>query len=301
MWRVVVFLLCASAGYADIVGDVRAAVSQGNLALADSEVQHYRAQRGVTPEMMEALSWIGRGALELKQPEKAEAHAREAEMLVRQQLMGRQLDSDPHLAVAMGAAIEVEAQVLAARGERNEAVSLLRKELATWGTTSIATRLQKNINLLSLEGKPAPALQLREYFGSKPASLLLLRGKPVLLFFWAHWCSDCKGEGPIIAQLRREYAAKGLTVIAPTQRYGYVAGGQDAPAAEEMKYIDEVRHRFYVDLLDVPAPVSDENFKRYGASTTPTLVFIDRRGVVRLYHPGAMRPEELRAAIKSIL
>ena len=48
-----------------------------------------------------------------------------------------------------------------------------------------------------------------------------------------------------------------------------------------------------------PAPVSEENFRNYGASTTPTLVLIDRAGIVRLYHPGAMTYEELRAAITS--
>ena len=69
----------------------------------------------------------------------------------------------------------------------------------------------------------------------------------------------------------------------------------------ELKYIDDVRRGFYPDLLDVPAPVSENNFKLYGASTTPTLVFIDRSGIVRLYHPGAMTAAELKAAVVSIL
>jgi thioredoxin-related protein len=47
--------------------------------------------------------------------------------------------------------------------------------------------------------------------------------------------------------------------------------------------------------------VSEENFRRYGASTTPTLVLIDRAGIVRLYHPGAMTYEELRARVQSII
>jgi thioredoxin-related protein len=51
----------------------------------------------------------------------------------------------------------------------------------------------------------------------------------------------------------------------------------------------------------MPVPVSEENFKVYGASTTPTLVLIDRRGVVRLYHPGNLSYEELAAKLESIL
>jgi len=195
----------------------------------------------------------------------------------------------------------VQAQVLAARGARSDAVALLRKELLAWNRASIRTRIQKNINLLSLEGKPAPPLDEREFLGAKPAPLASLRGKPVLLFFWAHWCSDCKAESPILAKLQRDYAARGLTVIAPTQRYGYAAGGEDASAPQELKYIEEVRRRFYPDLLSDPAPISEENFKLYGASTTPTIVLIDRQGIVRLYHPGAMTEQELKSAIDSVV
>ncbi len=297
----VVFLILVRAAYADIIMDVRVAAAQGNLPLGDSLINGYRGQRGVTPEMLEALSWLARGALELKQLDRAEGYARETETQVRGQLKRRALDSDPHLVAALGAAIEVEAQVFAARGERSEALALLQKDLVAYGRTSIRARIQKNINLLTLEGKPAPPLDEREFLGSKPVPLAALQGKPVLLFFWAHWCGDCKAEGPLIAQLRREYGARGLTVIAPTQRYGYVAGGQDASPQQELQYIDAVRHHFYTDVLDVPAPISEENFKLYGASTTPTLVLIDRRGIVRLYHPGAMRMDELRAALNSVL
>jgi thiol-disulfide isomerase/thioredoxin len=122
----------------------------------------------------------------------------------------------------------------------------------------------------------------------------------VLVFFWAHWCPDCKQEYAILTQIEKEYAAQHLAIVAPTQRYGYTARGEEAGPVEELKYIDEVRHKFYPDLLNIPAPISEENFKNYGASTTPTLVLIDRQGIVRLYHPGAMTLEELRAALNKL-
>jgi len=283
-----------------LVTDVETAMSRGNFPLAEAMLQSYRTQRGVTTEYLEALSWLARGDLITRQFDKADANAKETEKLAVQTLATRPLDAEPHLPLALGAAIEVEAQVLTANGDRAGALALLHKDLVTYRATSIHTRIQKNINLLTLEGRPAPALEEREFLGVKPAPLLSLRGKPVLLFFWAHWCPDCKQEEHILAQIASEYQPKGLVMIAPTQRYGYVANGDEAGPADELRYIEQIRHQYYSDLLSVPAPVSEANFRNYGASTTPTLVLIDRHGIVRLYHPGAMTLDELRAALNKI-
>jgi len=74
-------------------------------------------------------------------------------------------------------------------------------------------------------------------------------------------------------------------LIGPTQRYGYGAGGTTLSPVAELKYIEQVRQQFYSPLNGMAVPVSEENFKRYGASTTPTLVLLDAKGVVRMYHP----------------
>jgi hypothetical protein len=51
----------------------------------------------------------------------------------------------------------------------------------------------------------------------------------------------------------------------------------------------------------MPVPVSKLNFDRYGASTTPTLVLINRRGVVAMYHPGVLSYDELRTEIEKVI
>jgi thiol-disulfide isomerase/thioredoxin len=299
-WKLILAASLAATAFADVTTDVRTAMSQGQFPLAEAILQNYRAKGGVTAEYLAGLSWLARGELMTRQFDKAEANAKETEQLAVKSLAKRALDAEPFLPLALGAAIEVQAEVLAANGDRVAALALLRKNLAAYRATSIRTRIQKNINLLTLEGKPAPALDAVEYLGAKPVPLASLRGKPVLLFFWAHWCPDCKREAPILAQLAREYASKGLVMVAPTQRYGYAANGDEASPADEMTYIEKIRHQFYADLLAVPAPVSEANFRNYGASTTPTLVLIDRAGIVRLYHPGAMTMDELRAALNRI-
>jgi thiol-disulfide isomerase/thioredoxin len=284
-----------------LVVEVRAAIKANDLAKAAGVISAFRKAQGVTPEMLEAQSWIGRGALAAGDLNQAERVARETYELSTAMLKSRGLDQEPRLPIALGAAIEVLGQVQGQRGARTDALVFLQRELRTHQRTSIAKRIQKNINLISLEGQPAPALDLSEYLGPAPPTLASLKGKVVLLFFWAHWCSDCKQVGPVLAALADKYRSRGLVVFAPTQRFGYVAGGKEAPADEELRYIDQVRQQFYPVLSGQPVPVSEANHLRYGVSSTPTLVLVDRAGIVRLYNPGRLTMEQLEPKITPLL
>jgi hypothetical protein len=196
----------------DIIGDVHAQLAQNGFSAAESELRTYKAQHGVTAEYLEALSWMARGAAATKQWDQAAAYASQTRVLSEQQLRQqltqqlttskRKLDAEPHLPIALGAAYEVLAEALAEKGQQAKAVSLLRSALARYENTSIRARLQKNLNLLTLVGQPAPPLQVTQYLGPKPPTLASLEGSPVLVFFWAHWCVDCKAEVPVIARLR---------------------------------------------------------------------------------------------------
>jgi thiol-disulfide isomerase/thioredoxin len=294
-----------SSARADVIGDVRTQLAQNSFSAAETELSTYKAQHGVTPEYLEALSWMARGAAAMKQWDQAATYASETRTLCEQQLSTtkRKVDAEPHLPIALGAAYEVLAQSLdedglADKRQRAKAVSLLRSALARYGNTSIRARLQKNLNLLALVGEPAPPLQVTQYLGPKPPLLASLKGSPVLLFFWAHWCGDCKAEAAVIARVRQEFAPEGLVVIGPTQLYGYAAQGADASPEQERAYIESVRARYYASLQDMPVPLSKQNFNAYGASTTPTLVVLNRAGQVAMYHPGAMPYDELRSAVQ---
>ncbi len=283
-----------------VIEDVRDALVAQNLPRAERAIQADRTKNGVTPEWLEAASWLARAELDAGQYDPADHYAAETRKLTVEMLAKRKLDDDHHLQIALGASIEVHALVLAARGEPVAAVAFLRRELAAYHTTPIAARIQKNINLLRLEGKPAPPLEEAQWLGAKPPSLAELKGHPVLLFFWAHWCGDCKAEMPVLARIVADYRSTGLVLIGPTQHYGYVAGGDDAPRDVETRYIDLVRRQYYAPLAGMSVPLSEQNFLNYGASTTPTLVLIDRQGIVRLYHPGAMTYAQLTAALAEI-
>jgi thiol-disulfide isomerase/thioredoxin len=284
-----------------LLSEVRAAIAAHDLPRAEALVSKQRADKGNTPEVLEAVSWLARGAQSEGQPDRAGTFAAEAQRLALAKLAGRPVDSDAQLAAAISNAIEVQAQVAAARGERSEAIAFLGRELQTYRETSLAKRIQKNINLLTLEGHPAPALDTSEWIGPARATLADVKGKVVVLFFWAHWCPDCKIQGPILAKLRERYRSQGLAIVAPTQRYGYVARGAAAPPDEELRYIIKIRDEYYPFLADLPVPLSVANHQRYGVSSTPTVVILDRQGMVRLYHPGRMTEGELDLQLRSLL
>jgi thiol-disulfide isomerase/thioredoxin len=300
----VVLALCwiALAQTASLAVLVQASLASGNAAFAKQALTQYRNARGTTPEYIEAFSWLGRADLAAKDYAGAEQNAAEVRDLCLDQLKRRKLDAEPSLPTALGASIEVQAQAAAAQGRRDQAVAFLRAEAKRWMATSLRPRIQKNLNLLTLEGKPAPPLEVAEGITDrKPRSLAQHRGHPLLLFFWAHWCSDCKNEIAVIAKLEQVYGPRGLTVIAPTQHYGYVAGGQEATRDLETRYIRAIYAQYYAGLGPIEVPLSEENFANYGVSTTPTLVLIDANGIVRLYNPGAMDYDHLAAHVRQAL
>ena len=157
------------------------------------------------------------------------------------------------------------------------------QQLDRYRATPIRGRLQKNINLLSLEGQPAPALTANEHLG---APMPNLKGHRPSCFSGAHWCSDCKTEAPIIAALESAYRDRGLLVVGPTRRIRICGGGEDATPAEELAHIEKVRQRSYGMIRNMAVPVSNVDALGYGMDATPTLVLVDRAGKVALYHPG---------------
>jgi thiol-disulfide isomerase/thioredoxin len=294
--------LMAHSIHAEIVGDVRMSVDAGELTAAEHLVANYIQAHGTTPEVIFANSWIARGYLDRGKLDGADKAAMETRAWALTLVTHRKLDAEPVLPLAFSAAIEVHAQVLERRNQRSEAITFLRGELARWGATSMRARIQKNLNLLTLEGRPAPPINVTEWTGdTKPEPLPALRGHPVLLFFWAHWCPDCKADSVVIQALNAKYGPRGLKIIGPTMRYGYVGGGDDANPAKENAWIRETFDKYYARIGAMPAPISEETMHAYGVSTTPTIVLVDKRGIVRLYHPGAMSYQELAPEIEKLL
>ena len=173
-----------------IVQRTRAAIADRDLRGAEQMAVRALRQSPSDAEALLALSWVGRGALAAQQLDLALRVAQDTETRILSVLHLRPLDAEPQVPLALGAAYEVQAQALAGLGARSEALILLNRALVRYGKTSIQARLQKNVHLLSLRGQPMPSLVTEEHLTDVRLTPAATLGKPLLLFFWAHWCAD---------------------------------------------------------------------------------------------------------------
>jgi thiol-disulfide isomerase/thioredoxin len=286
-----------SARSADAAGElsrgVRLKLSAGDLWSGEAAVEDYRLRAGVDAEYLDAVGWLARGAVLLGRPDKAAAWVAELEREIPEEM--------PELLIPYGAAIEVQGKLLVLREGRGSAIHYLAGELARARDTALRSRIQKNLDLLNLEGQPAPEVGAADHAGPAPPKLAELRGRPVLLFFWAPWCGDCKSQAPPLTRLLKTYGPRGLALVAPTRPYGTAAEGKPATPAEEKAWLEKVWSESYAGLDGVSIPIDRDTMVRYGASATPTLVLVDRKGTVRLYTPTRVPESELARRIEELL
>lgn len=276
---------------ADLVRIVRMKISAGDLATGMAAVEDYRQASVIDAEYLDAVGWLARGAEMMHRVDLADRLVAELHRAVPRET--------PEMLIPFGAAIEVEGRLIAARDGRGAAVGFFDSQLARAESPALRSRISKNINLLSLEGRAAPALAAEESIGTA-SSLESLRGRPVLLFFFAEWCGDCKAQARSLAQVWERYRPRDLAMVTVTRLYG---GSKEKPMtpAEERAQVEKVWQESYPGLSGVPIVISTASMIRYGASATPTFALIDRKGNVRWYSPTRLSEEELSRRIEELL
>lgn len=173
---------------------------------------------------------------------------------------------------------------------------------ATAKETSAAKEIAAEIAVLErvMPGKPAPEIAKNDLVTGKPFALSSLKGKVVLLDFWASWCVPCRKSNPHVKALYDKYRKKGFDVV-------YVADNDDRPE-NALKAIEQDGIKKYHHVLRGLKIMKDANGKmtgydksedvseQYAIHFLPTKYLIDREGKII----GKVTDEELDAKLKEI-
>jgi cytochrome c biogenesis protein CcmG/thiol:disulfide interchange protein DsbE len=135
---------------------------------------------------------------------------------------------------------------------------------------------------------PAPQFALSKLDGSGKLHLESLRGKVVVLNFWASWCAPCKSEAPRLEAAWRRYRDRGVVVVG--------VDGQDF-SGDAKRFIRKYKLT-YPNVHDGPGNTGS----RYGVTGYPESYFVDRRGrLVGDRVVGEVSAEKLTAGIRRAL
>lgn len=122
----------------------------------------------------------------------------------------------------------------------------------------------------ALKGKPL--VLAGKLLTGKPFSTDSLKGKVILVHFWASWCPSCRDSLPAVKEIRGEYGAKGLVVVG-------VCCDREVGALR--KFLAQNRDVNWPQLFDTARPGWHELARQCGVDGIPAMFLIDRKGVVR--------------------
>lgn len=142
--------------------------------------------------------------------------------------------------------------------------------------------------LAETTSKP-PDIVAKEWIDQKPAKLSDLRGRVVLLDFWAPWCGPCHATFPKLQKWHETYKDEGLVILGVTNFFGHADGRPLEPDAE-LKYYKQFKQKHRLPYGFAIAD-NNKNDVNYGVFSIPTSFLIDRQGVLRFISIGASNGE----------
>jgi cytochrome c biogenesis protein CcmG/thiol:disulfide interchange protein DsbE len=138
-----------------------------------------------------------------------------------------------------------------------------------------------------LVGRPAAPFTLTAFDGS-PVSLDTLRGKVVVVNFWASWCNPaCYDEAPVLERAWQTYRDRGVAIVGVDM--------QDTTEAAQA-FI----RRFQLTFPNAP-DLGGKVAVEYGVYGVPETFFVDRAGMIRAKHVGAVTDEVIRGTLERLL
>jgi thiol-disulfide isomerase/thioredoxin len=182
-----------------------------------------------------------------------------------------------------------------------DAIGYAKTSIGQESQRYVLQSLQRKQKQLRLQGEIAPEIVISKWVEQAPVTISSLRGRVVLLDFWATWCGPCLAAFPHLREWQEKYKDRGLVILGITKYYGH-GNGREMTPAEELSFIERFKKQY--DLTyGVAVTETDNNHRNYGVSAIPTAVLIDRQGVIRLLTTGTGggNEAEISAAIEKLI
>jgi cytochrome c biogenesis protein CcmG/thiol:disulfide interchange protein DsbE len=155
-----------------------------------------------------------------------------------------------------------------------------------------------------LIGRPAPVFQLPSIDAAQSVNTAAFKGQLTLVNFWATWCAGCKDEHPILLALSRQ---PGLQMVGINYKELQASelSGQATQSPESLQkarlrsqaWLQKNGQAFGQNLMDMDGRVGMD----FGVYGLPETYLIDRDGVVRFKHAGALTPEVVQQKLLPLL
>lgn len=202
--------------------------------------------------------------------------------------------------------------IIETASEKLDEAGLKRIESSKRTLTSHEARIKSALEREELIGTPAPEIDAEHFVGTDPLTMTDLRGKVVLLDFWAVWCAPCIATFPHLIEWHEKYSEKGLVILGATKFYGYkwddaanrASRSEDKPSPEEelemlatFREHHKLHHSFFV------TPEKSTYNKSFYVSGIPQAVLLDKEGKIQMIRVGSTEEnaKALEAKIEELL
>jgi thiol-disulfide isomerase/thioredoxin len=190
------------------------------------------------------------------------------------------------------------------------------KQLASYrNALSISLlRIESKLVHARLIGKPVPEFDAEYFIATDITSLDKLKGKVVLLDFWAVWCGPCIATFPKLTELHEKYSDRGLVVLGLTKLQNYrwddtlgrpvrAEQGEEVSVDDELAMLRNFHQSHKLKHGFVVSRRNSDYSKKLGAVALPQVVLVDQAGNVQLIRTGANgeAADEIEAKIEELL
>lgn len=196
------------------------------------------------------------------------------------------------------------ASVAKQENDFDKARRLLTEGIAATESAGRKKLLEKTIAQLDFVGKEAFPISAGTWVNSTPLELKNMKGRVVVVAFWAPWCPSCRAMVPSLIDLYQENKDQGLTVIGYTRLYGKYR--DDVEDVGKVNKDDEIEHiKKYMERKNMiyPVAIAEEknDYQTYNIAGIPTLIIIDKKGNIDYTKVGSGSTQFIKNKVKNLL